>query len=187
MEIKFTLHFLFLVSFYFFFLPLQAQGTGSSDCKELLVDAEIGSACETGSYGQIKLSISQGVPPYQIQWEDGSNATSRNVPAGNYRVQVKDAIGCQGVGEFNIPEQRLISMSPQVKHTTKVGKSNGEVVLNVQGGTPPYRYTWISSTQGILHAAVEDVHQMRKLPAGIYQILVYDAGGCYVELETEVR
>jgi hypothetical protein len=98
-----------------------------------------------------------------------------------------DALGCQGTGAFTIEEQKPISIAPQVKHTSKAGKSNGEITLNVQGGNPPYTYTWISSTEGILQAAIEDVHELRKLPAGIYQILVFDAAGCYTELETVVR
>lgn len=187
MESKFTLHFLFLITFYFFLLPIRAQETSSSDCQELSVNAELSSSCAKGSNGQIKLVISQGLPPYRIRWEDGGTEVIRKVTAGTYRVQVMDALGCQGTGAFTIQEQKPISIAPQVKHTSKAGKSNGEITLDVQGGNPPYTYTWISSTQGILQAATEDIHHLRKLPAGIYQILVFDAAGCYTELETVVR
>jgi hypothetical protein len=32
-----------------------------------------------------------------------------------------------------------------------------------------------------------DVNQLKKLPSGKYKIVVFDAAGCYKEIETEVK
>ena len=188
MEIKFTLHFLILVTSYSLQLPASPQAIGRiGSCDELSVNANLIPACSSGSYGEIKLAITGGLPPYQVHWHDGVTTTSRKLPAGKYQVQVIDALGCEGNQEFTIPELRPVSVMANVKHTSRSGKNNGEISLSVTGGLPPYWYTWISSSQGVLHAAVEGVHQAKKLPSGTYQVLVFDASGCYTEIETVVQ
>jgi hypothetical protein len=187
MESKLTLQFFILVIFCISHFSLIAQTDDTSTCDDLSITAQITGACASGSKAEIKLIINQGFPPYQVAWEDGVNTPERKLSVGTYRVQVTDALGCQQTGEFTIPQKPPISVVPTVKHTSKAGKKNGEIILSVNGGAPPYRFTWISSTQGVLLAVAEGANQLKKLPQGTYQILVFDAAGCYSELETEVR
>jgi len=187
MESKLTLHFLYLVAFIFLQMPLFAQGTSSTNCEELSVGAEIISACVTGNSGQIILKITGGQPPYSVKWEDGSTRNYRKEPVGTYEVMVTDALSCMAVAEFTIAALSPIEAVVQVNHTSKKGKSNGAIALSVNGGAPPYRYTWVSSTQGILIAALAGVDRKNKLPSGKYQILIFDSAGCYSEVETEVN
>ena len=187
MESKITLHFLVCFTFFLPQITLFSQGANTTDCQGLSIDAEVIPACTSGSNGHLNLVIEQGMPPYRVTWEDGSSLVSRKVPAGNYHIKITDALGCLGAGTFTVSTYTPIQASAQVKHTSKSGKSNGDIFLNVSGGAPPYRYTWVSSTEGILHAAVEDLNQIKKIPSGFYQMLVFDSAGCYSEVETEVR
>ena len=187
MESKLTLDFFILVIFCISHFSLVAQTDDTPNCDDLSVTAEITGACVSGSKAEIKLIINQGFPPYQVTWEDGANTLERKLSVGTYGVQVTDALGCQQTGEFTIPQKPPISVVPMVKHTSKVGKRNGEITLSVNGGEPPYRFTWVSSTQGVLQAVAEGANQLKKLPQGTYQILVFDYAGCYTEIETEVR
>jgi len=186
MESKLTLHFFILIALFLIQLPLEAQAT-QSGCSELRVIPAVSPACLQGSTGEVRLVVDQGLPPYRIKWSDGSAAMSRKLPAGNYSVKVTDALGCESGIEVTIPVSHSFQAVATVSHTSKTGKSNGLIDLNVSGGTPPYRYTWVSSQQGIIHSAVEGMSSVRKVPAGSYQILIYDSSGCYVEINAEVK
>ncbi len=187
MESKFTLHFLFLFIFFLFNFTLSGQKGNATDCLGLSIDAEITPACIAGSNGQLNLLITQGLPPYQIRWDDGSNMVNRKVPAGNYQVKITDALGCQGTGSFSVSTYPPIQASVQVKHTGKSGKSNGSIALNVTGGKAPYIYTWVSSVPNAVSGTTPDMNQLKKLPSAKYKIVLFDAAGCYLEIETEVK
>ncbi len=187
MESKFTLHFLFIFTFFLFQITLPGQGTSTSDCQGLSISAEVTPACIAGSNGQLKLVIEQGLPPYRVKWDDGSTKVIRKVSAGSYQVQITDALGCHGVGTFKVPSYSPIQVSIQVNHTSKPGKSNGAITLHITGGQPPYYYSWISSDPSAVSGVSPDVNQLRKLPSGKYKIVVFDAARCYKEIETEVK
>ncbi len=149
--------------------------------------ADITPACHAGQNGKIRLLINEGMPPYQIQWEDGSKQVDRSVSAGSYRVTITDALGCSASGNFTVSKYAEFRASAITENTSRPGKSNGSIALQVSGGTPPYHYSWIASNAYDFPPTSVDTKQFRKLPSGHYKIVVFDAGGCYCELETEVR
>ena len=187
MESKFTLHFLFFITVLFFNFNLSAQEDHTSECKEPVVNAEIVPACPTGNSGQINLVINQGLPPYQALWDDGSTALNRKVSQGNYQVQVTDALGCKVSNTFNVPTFDRIQISVQVDHNVKKGKKTGAINLMVTGGQPPYHYSWISNSLDPAARIDPGSNQLKKLLSGNYKAMVFDAAGCYMEIQTEVK
>lgn len=179
----------FLVLFTFFFLPfdLKAQLSKTVDCEEIVLNADITPACEAGAYGEVILRISQGLPPYRVQWQDGSKQTERTVAEGIYQVTVTDALGCEVAGSFNVQQFPALHASAAVKNTSKAGKVNGSIQILVNGGSPPYHYSWMANNGRDLSAVDAATQHLTKLAAGIYKIVIFDAGGCYTELETEVK
>ena len=126
--------------------------------------------CPSGSNGFIQLSIQGGWPAtggYTIEVETvtsyvdrlgttrtnytpyrtTNNALVDNLPAGTYRIRVKDSYGCS-----RTVQQTIVQPDPIVPNfngiTGNCGGSgsstqaNGGVTLNgISGGTPPYSYT----------------------------------------------
>ncbi len=187
MERKLIFHFLVLASFSLLPLPNQAQLAQQADCQGIALEAEVTPACHSGVDGKIELRISQGIPPYRVQWDDGSEKHVRSVVTGNYQVTVKDALGCTAIENFNVNKYPVFEASAVVKNTTKPGKNNGSIEIVVRGGTPPYHYSWIANNSYDFPEATTGSHQLNKLPSGIYKIVVFDHSGCYTELETEVK
>ena len=146
MESKFTLHFLFFITVLFFNFNLSAQEDHISECEKPVVNAEIVPACPIGNSGQINLVITQGLPPYQTLWDDGSTTLNRKVAPGKYQVQVTDALGCKVSNTFSVSTFDRIQISVQVDHNAREGKKNGAITLSVTGGQPPYHYSWISNS-----------------------------------------
>ena len=187
MESKLIFHFLVLATFCLLPLSLQAQLSQAADCQGITLEADITRACHSGQNGNISLRISQGLPPYQVHWGDGGKQLARNVAAGNYQVTVTDALGCSVNGNFEVNRYPIFQASAIVKNTTRPGKSNGSIEIVVNGGTPPYHYSWTTNNGYDFPEFATEKHQINKLPAGIYKIVVFDGAGCYSELETEVK
>jgi hypothetical protein len=184
---RFIFHFFILATFYLLPTSLQAQLSGDEDCQEVILSAEITPACTSGQDGEIRLTVSQGLPPYRVQWDDGSRKMVRTVSAGSYQVTITDALGCSSSGNFKVKVYAELRASTMVKNTSKPGKSNGSIEILVSGGTPPYHYSWIANNGFEFPPASPDLQQLKKLPAGFYKIVIFDAGGCYYEVETEVN
>lgn len=181
------LHFLVLITFSFLPIFLKAQLSGKVDCQEISLQADIIPACNLGVDGKVSLRISNGLPPYQVNWDDGNQRLNRKVPAGNYEVTVTDALGCTVSSQVNVQKYPEFYATAVVKNTTRSDKSNGSIQVNVTGGSPPYHYSWIANNGSSLPEASTDARQVNKLGSGTYKIVIFDASGCYTELETEVN
>lgn len=141
--------------------------------------------CFGNSTGHIFLRVAGGVPPYQIEWahDPGINTDQiENIPAGEYSVIVTDAVGCERrLDALEITEPALLevtSVSPQ--QTSCFGRTDGEVSLVVQGGTPPYTVDY----EGV--DAFSGSYQVTDLPRGTYEWELVDANGCSLPIAFEI-
>ena len=165
-------------------LPLSLFPQSSVDCTNPIVKADIKSSCKGLSNGQLELVISQGHPPYRILWQDGSKRPYlKHIAEGSYQVTVTDALGCVTKSEFQVKAYQPMTATAVVNHTSKTGKQNGAIEILVNGGQPPYYFTWVSP-KGVMSGAES---LMRRLPSGDYKITVYDAAHCYSEVLTKIE
>jgi hypothetical protein len=91
--------------------------------------------------GRAQFSVSGGASPYFFnmgQFQD-SILTIENLPAGNHNLMVTDSKNC-GPGEitFEIEEPEEIIITITEVSPSLVNGNNGQIVLEITGGTQPY-------------------------------------------------
>ena len=123
-----------------------------------------GTATATGAGGTGSLSYT---------WDNsaGNNANATDLCGGTtYNVTVSDANGCTETGSFTpVDPTQIILTTSGVDPTC--GNNNGEVSVNVSGGTPQYTYLWDDP-------AGQTTPTATGLYAGTYTVIVTDANGC---------
>lgn len=141
----------------------------------LTVNAEITSpSCAETTDGEIRLEVSGGILPYQLEWEkDGIPLTEdtsflTGLDGGLYSLLARDSAGCQK--SFTFP----VTAPPPLQAnfiTQNPGDSLelGRIELRVSGGTPPYLYLWNTG---------DTVAILDSLPAGSYSVDIQDSLGC---------
>lgn len=129
--------------------------------------------CSSPNSGRINLSVQGGEAPYTYLWSNGSTSKDlTGVSAGIYQVVVKDAKGCSFQGSYNIASPSSIQLGGTLTMPSCGTISNGQIKLDITGGTAPYSYQWSNgSTQS----------QIQNLSAGTYSVKVTDSSGCSVE------
>ena len=104
--------------------------------------------CNGASTGAASVGVmSGGTPPLLTPvWITPPPATTvnalSNVPAGNYTVQLEDAVGCKTFTGVTITQPASISITPNMGLPTCNGICNGSISVNVSGGVLPYTYSW---------------------------------------------
>ncbi len=187
MRSKFTKYFFTFLSLVLLSPLSLISQSDSQDCSFPRIQADIKPTCRDLSTGRLDLRISEGTPPYRIVWQDGSSRKYlRNIEEGEYTVQVTDVLGCVSRKSFTVSSYRNLTTYASVSHTTKTGKHNGSIDIQVEGGVPPYYFTWISS-KGLLAGLKPGLQSMKKLPSGDYKITVYDTAHCYSEIMTRIQ
>ncbi len=129
--------------------------------------------CFGESTGEADLSVSGGTPPYMYSWNNGATSQDlANLAAGTYDVTVTDDNGCEAMDSITITQPDA-TLSTAIVGTDVgcVGESTGEANLTVNGGTPPYMYSWNNG------ATSQD---LANLAAGTYDVTVTDDNGCEI-------
>jgi hypothetical protein len=133
------------------------------------------------SNGSVKLYVTGGTPPYAFFSGGTTNAVGgnpptnnvypifQNLPFGTYNIDVTDSNG-----DFLISVSCVLDSTPPTLTVSCVptnvsifGADDGSINLNVNGGTPPYIYTYLGSNISL---------PLQNLTAGSYQITVIDSG-----------
>ncbi|MCH2258996.1 MAG: SprB repeat-containing protein, partial [Alteromonas sp.] len=129
--------------------------------------------CFLGNDGDATVSANGGTAPYAYNWipTGQTTQTATNLTSGNYTVDVTDDNNCTVSSSIFItePTQLAVSVASTVEPSCTFS-ADGEIHLNVVGGTLPYNYTWTpnvaSGPTGV------------GLTAGTYTIDVSDGNGC---------
>lgn len=126
--------------------------------------------CNGSANGNIDFSAVGGVAPYSFLWNTGAITEDlNNIGPGVYTVQVTDANGCIKFESFTITQPAPLSVNLTKVDITCNTAGDGQINLNVSGGTAPYTYLWNDG----------DTNQNRTgLSQGNYTVTVSDAKGC---------
>ncbi|MEP7171337.1 MAG: SprB repeat-containing protein, partial [Bacteroidota bacterium] len=134
-------------------------------------------SCFGGNNGGISLAVNGGTAPYSYNWSNGANTQNiGNLAAGTYTVTVTDVNGCVTTVQGIAINEPAIALNGNVSATTNVncfGGNNGNINLNVNGGTAPYSYQWSNG---------QTTQNISNLAAGTYTVFVTDVNGCTTNL-----
>lgn len=136
--------------------------------------------CDYENKGSISISVTGGVPGYDIQWSNGETTPQiQDLAAGTYMVYVTDSRGCQAIEEITIeqPEDISIQVLEQRAPTCFEG-NDGAIYVEVTGGTAPYTYVW---NTGGTNPFITDI------PQGTYELKITDAKGCVARTEYTLK
>ncbi|MCG8328318.1 MAG: gliding motility-associated C-terminal domain-containing protein [Chitinophagales bacterium] len=89
--------------------------------------------------------------------------------AGIYSETYTNQYGCDSISTIELD----VLEAPQLTYTTESsceGASDGSIEVIVNGGNPPYNYSWAHTST--------DASQLNDLSAGTYNLDVYDSDGC---------
>ena len=127
-----------------------------------------------GSY-TISAAGGNGDYEYYINGEGPTTETEyENQAAGEIEIMVEDAEGCSVMTTIEIEEpEELVIASSDV--TVDSGAGDGEISIDVEGGTEDYTYDW-SGPNGFS----SDEEDIDGLEAGEYTVTVTDENGCTV-------
>jgi len=135
--------------------------------------------CPEDYQAAVEASVSGGTPPYEYQWQNGSDADSQDgIGSGYYTVTITDAEGsCTAVAGAMVPGPLPYTFEI-VNLTPSSGINDGAAMVGFSGGTPPYAFAW--TLEGEL---VSEVQNPDGLIPGSYTFIATDAAGCTFEYE----
>ncbi len=166
-----------LASDTYFVTVTDAQGCFRLDSALITEPTQITSAITStnvtsfgGSNGSINLQIAGGMPQYIIAWSNGSSTQNlTGIPKGWYFVTITDQNGCVKRDSVYISEPLSpLTAALTVRNATCPGGSDGTVLAEPAGGTPPYSLLWSTGSAE---------PEISGLAAGVYSITVTDFFG----------
>ena len=147
-------------------------------CAPYIVDALITQpSCFGSDDGEINVTPSGGASPYTYVWSPGGETTDHisGLSAGNYSVEVTDALGCVTNETFNVSQPTQIIIDYLVSNVECKTDDDGAIDISVSGGTEPYTYVWSTTDGSGLSFSDED---QSGLTGGTYTVTVIDDNGC---------
>ncbi|MBI1225403.1 MAG: T9SS type A sorting domain-containing protein [Bacteroidetes bacterium] len=134
--------------------------------------------CFGGMDGSATVMVSAGTAPYTYLWSNGEpTATVNGLAAGTYTVTITDAAGCEAVVFVVVGEPTELEANADITPVSGSGANDGEISLNVSGGSPMYTYLW---SNGMTTADVTG------LAPGTYSVTITDMHGCTLSINVIV-
>ncbi|WP_264535896.1 T9SS type A sorting domain-containing protein [Flavobacterium sp. N1736] len=151
----------------------------SSGVKPITCSNEKATVYITGLGGKQPIQFSSD----NITFNDTSTIT--DVVPGTYTFFVKDALGCVASGDVTVNPYLPLSITDHAKKDVNcIGRDNGEITANFQGGTAPYTYSLLNSTGTVLKSYKNSYLNtgFGGLKPGTYGIRITDEHSCSTEI-----
>jgi gliding motility-associated-like protein len=132
--------------------------------------------------GSALIEVSGADGDYRITWSDGvSGITKRDdLLPGSYTVSAVNTSGCEVSTSFEI--KATIEITARIESmldvNCAVGSVTGVAWVSIQGGKEPYTIIWKSGEK--------EMREINFFQSGILKVLIKDASGCTLEVESKV-
>ncbi len=160
-------------------------------------DSDLLIECNGGATGVIELDVVGGEAPYSYEYSkdlnpvtvSGSGTTISGLEAGSYVVTVTDNNGCSSIlpaAAVILEVPLLVAVPDLINSIVELDCSDdndGEITLEVTGGTGPYTYEYTLDGSPIISGSGVTISA---LTPGTYLITVIDANGCISVLPAPV-
>ena len=137
-------------------------------------------SCNNDNDGLIRVSAIGGSGSYTYEWNTGNTGnTISGLSEGLYSVTVTGSESCK-VTLDSIALLPVEALELTLIETDKVhcfGESDGNIYIDVSGGTKPYSYRWSNG---------KTTKNLLKVRAGIYTLTVTDSNSCEI-ISQEIR
>ena len=145
-------------------------------------------ACSGDSTGSIFLNPENGSLPLSFAWSNGATTENLiNIPAGIYNVEINDNAGCSLiVNEIMVEEpDSLMSHTIAVTNATCPDSEDGEIIINVSGGTSNYLLSWSNGVTNDttimgMDTIINIPDTLSNIAAGSYIYVLNDSNACMV-------
>lgn len=125
-------------------------------------------SCFGGTDGTAILTIDGGTGDLSVDWV-GANPNA--LGGGVHAFTISDENNCVVNGSVNIAQPSALFAQSTVTPVTTAGQCNGDIALNIDGGTAPYNVVWSAAfTPG-------------QVCEGSYTATVTDANGCVLNAQ----
>jgi hypothetical protein len=143
------------------------------------------SLCFGIASGSIEITISGGVPAYDVSWSGPNGFTSsdlilEDLEGGIYNLTIEDSNGCIYEDAITVtqPDDLVITVDSLSDfngfNTTCWDTEDGAIYTSSSGGTTPYSFQW--NTPG--EPNISDQEDLEGVAAGTYELVLTDANGC---------
>ena len=140
-------------------------------------------SCNGGENGAISIRLAKATEPVSYTWGSGESKNAiNNLYSGTYTLSVSDANACTASESFFVNEPDELRIQLSIKNQPCKAEADGELEIEIDGGTAPYETLWQDASLNWLDAVSE-------LPAGRYTAFITDSNDCksdsYIDLEAK--
>jgi len=126
-------------------------------------------SCIGSNDGQININLFGGTAPYSHHWSNGDTLNFIFGNANNYTDSIIDNKNCLLLVTQTIQDPQDIQITSILSNVSCFGFIDGNILLQISGGNPPFSYNW---SNGDITISTDS------LSAAYYFVEVTDANNC---------
>lgn len=130
-----------------------------------------------GQMTEVGIDVTGGSAPYTISCNDPMGDCT-SFSSGVHQVIITDANNCEYLKELVIESPEELKIDLTAENPSTLFAMNGSIQTQVEGGVPPYKYSWNTGS------TTKDVDN---LEAGLYTLSVEDSLGCTQTKSIEIE
>ncbi|MFD1553677.1 hypothetical protein DNU06_10215 [Putridiphycobacter roseus] len=147
-------------------------------------------ACFGSCDGELSVTLSGGVGPFDVNWFNvnnnisiGSGMVMSSLCPGEYYAEIIDFTGCSIFSDtLEIVEFPQININTTAVTNASCGLNDGAISINANGGGGTFVYDWNPTP-----ITGQGTNNVTQLAGGIYQVIVSDVNACTDSLTVPVE